>query len=59
MNAKFHSESGISTTGAQVELGFVEHEGTQFVSVSSVVDHAQGVVIGHSTRKSSTATRLP
>ena len=47
MNAKFHSESGISTTGAQVELGFVEHEGTQFVSVSSVVDHAQGVVIGH------------
>ena len=43
----FHSESGMTATGAQVELGFVEHGGTQFCSIGSVVDHAQGVVIGH------------
>jgi len=46
-NPEFHSEKGITTTGAQVELGFVEHNGTQFVSIGSVVDHQQGLVVGH------------
>ncbi|MFA4971505.1 MAG: hypothetical protein WC683_02750 [bacterium] len=43
----FHSESGVTATGAQVEIGFVEHNGTQFSSIGPVVDHTQGVVIGH------------
>jgi len=47
MQTKFYSKDGVTESGAPVELGFVEHEGVQFSAIGSLVDHAQGIVIGH------------
>jgi hypothetical protein len=43
----FHSETHTATNGAKVEVGTVTFQGRDFSAMGSVVDEANGIILGY------------